>query len=62
MQVFIVAVVLIALAFAGIAIKILVKKDGQFSKSCSTIDPATGQRLGCTCGNEDSGATCDNRS
>ena len=33
------AVGLLALGFAGIAIKILVKKDGEFSGTCSSNNP-----------------------
>ena len=33
------AIALLALGFAGIAIKILVKKDGEFSGTCSSNNP-----------------------
>ncbi|MEO7264281.1 MAG: hypothetical protein ABIW38_05180 [Ferruginibacter sp.] len=33
------AIILLAFAFAGIAIKILVKKDGKFSGTCSSNNP-----------------------
>ena len=49
---------LLAIAFAFIGIKMFVKKDGKFTKQCSTIDPETGQRLGCTCGSKET--TCHN--
>ncbi|MFQ3174727.1 MAG: hypothetical protein ACI8W0_001851 [Flavobacterium sp.] len=39
MKVIIISIVLLALAFAGIAIKILVKKNGQFSGTCSSNNP-----------------------
>jgi len=26
------------------------KKGGEFKKQCSTVDPLTGERIGCTCG------------
>ena len=39
MEVFILAVVLLGLGFAGIAIKILVKKDGEFSGTCASNSP-----------------------
>ncbi|MDZ7846193.1 MAG: membrane or secreted protein [Owenweeksia sp.] len=39
MEVFILAVVLIALGFAGIAIKIWAKKDGEFSGTCASNSP-----------------------
>lgn len=39
MTVVLIAIVLVALAFAGIAIKILVKKDGKFAGTCSSNNP-----------------------
>ncbi len=33
------AILLVGLAFAGIAIKILVKKDGEFSGTCASNNP-----------------------
>ena len=33
------SIIFIALAFAGIAIKILVKKNGQFAGTCSSNNP-----------------------
>lgn len=35
MKLILLAIVLLAVAFAGIAIKILVKKDGKFAGTCS---------------------------
>jgi hypothetical protein len=43
------SIVLVALAFAGIAIKILVKKDGQFAGTCSSNNPLM-QKDGEVCG------------
>jgi hypothetical protein len=40
---------LLALAFAGIAIKILVKKDGQFAGTCASNNPML-QDEGAACG------------
>lgn len=54
------AVLLIGLAIAGIAVKMFVKKDGEFRKSCSSVDPKTGERYGCTCGKSE-GLSCDNK-
>jgi hypothetical protein len=48
-QVLLMAIVLVGLAFAGIAIKILVKKGGQFTKSCSSVDAVSGEKIGCVC-------------
>ncbi len=39
MKVILLSIVLLALAFAGIAIKILVKKDGKFAGTCSSNNP-----------------------
>ncbi len=39
MEIFLVAVVLIGLGFAGIAIKIWAKKDGEFSGTCASNSP-----------------------
>jgi len=49
LKLLIITVVLLAAAFAGIGIKMFVKKDGEFKKQCSTIDPQTGKNLGCSC-------------
>ncbi len=61
LKIFLVTVVFLALAFAGFAIKMFVKKDGEFKKQCSTINPNTGERYGCVC---DSGEDeiCQNKS
>jgi hypothetical protein len=61
LQVLIISIVLIGLAFAGIAIKILLKKNGEFKKSCSSIDPETGQVYGCSCGKAEGGLECENK-
>jgi hypothetical protein len=39
MAIILLSIVLIALAFAGIAIKILVKKNGRFAGTCSSNNP-----------------------
>ena len=57
----IISVILIAIALVGIAIKMFAKKDGEFKKACSSVDPKTGKRLGCTCGAEDGGESCENK-
>lgn len=40
---------LLGLAFAGIAVKILVKKDGQFAGTCASNNPLL-QEEGAACG------------
>lgn len=54
-------VIIVGLAIAAIAIRMFVKRDGEFKKSCSGVDPATGRRTGCTCGHGDGGEGCDNK-
>lgn len=49
LKLFILTIIVLAIAFAGFAIKMFVKKDGEFKKQCSTIDPHTGKNLGCSC-------------
>ena len=39
MKLFLLSVILIGLAFAGIAIKIWAKKDGEFSGTCASQSP-----------------------
>ena len=60
-KVILLSVILISIAVAAIAIKMFVKKDGEFKKSCSSVDPDTGKPLGCTCGHGEGGSYCDNR-
>lgn len=55
------AIVLLAIAVGGIAIKLIVKKNGEFKKSCSSIDPKTGKPADCSCGgSEEDHAKCEN--
>jgi hypothetical protein len=61
LNVLIVSIILLGLAFAGFAVKIIFQKNGEFKKSCSSIDPETGQAYGCSCGNSDGGEACENR-
>jgi rRNA maturation endonuclease Nob1 len=49
MEIFIITFVFLGLAFAGIAIKILVKKNGKFAGTCASNNPML-QEEGATCG------------
>lgn len=49
MDVFIIAVILLGLGFAGIAIKIWAKKGGEFAGTCASNNPLL-QEEGSTCG------------
>ncbi len=48
LKLILITVVLLALAFAGIAIKILVKKDGKFAGTCASNNPML-QEEGISC-------------
>ncbi len=49
MKIILLSIVLLALAFAGIAVKILLKKDGKFAGTCSRNNPRL-QKEGAVCG------------
>lgn len=49
MTVILISIFFIAIAFAGIAIKILVKKDGKFAGTCSSNNPLVQSKDG-VCG------------
>ncbi len=52
--------VLLGLGFAGIAIKIWAKKDGEFAGTCSSQNPRLkAEGIGCACGGS---GTCENTS
>jgi hypothetical protein len=59
LKLILVAIILLSLAFAGIAIKMFFFSDAEFRKSCSSIDPQSGQRLGCSCGGDEN-SSCEN--
>ena len=48
--VLIVTVLIVLLSFWGIGIKMIVKKNGEFKRHCSSVDPLTGDKHGCVCG------------
>jgi hypothetical protein len=49
MQLILLTILLLALAFGGIAIKIWAKKDGEFAGTCSSNNPLL-QEEGAVCG------------
>lgn len=49
MEVVLIAIVLLALGFGGIAIKIWAKKDGEFAGTCASNNPVL-QEEGAACG------------
>lgn len=60
LKILIITIILLALAISGIAIKMFLKKGGEFKKQCSSVDPDTGELFGCTCGKGEGGEVCDN--
>lgn len=46
LKVVLLTVAILAIAFAGIAIKILVKKDGEFAGTCASNNPLVGGKEG----------------
>lgn len=59
LKLFLAAILLIGIAFAGIAVKMFFSKDGQFKKSCSSMDPSTGKAMDCSCGGS-AESSCNN--
>ncbi len=57
------AIVLVAIAFVGIAIKMFFIKGAEFKKTCgSSVDPKTGKPMACSCSSKTEGevSQCDN--
>ena len=52
MKLFLITLGLLSLAFAGIAIKMFVRKGGEFKKQCLTIEFESGEKIGCVCDSE----------
>lgn len=48
--IFLITAILLFLSFCFIGIKMFLKKGGEFKKQCSSVDPLTGERIGCSCG------------
>lgn len=60
LKLIIISIILIGLGVAGIAIKMFLKKGGEFQKSCGSVDPVTGKRVACSCGKSE-GKHCENK-
>jgi len=56
----IMSIILLGIAFAGIAVKMFFIKDSEFRKTCGSLDSSAGARTGCTCTNE-TAASCNNK-
>ncbi len=46
-----IAFAVLLLFFAGVGIKVLVRRNGEFKRHCSGHDPYTGKQNGCACTN-----------
>jgi len=57
-QIIIISIILIGLAILGIAVKMFFIKDGQFTKTCGSVD-ALGNKVPCTCKNTEE-EKCEN--
>jgi hypothetical protein len=53
------AVGIVAMLMAGLGVKMIVKKNGEFKRHCSSMDPYTGQGAGCVCA-QAANAKCKN--
>lgn len=63
MKALIPAIILIGIAVLGIAIKMFFIKGSTFTKTCGSVDPKTGQKVACTCGDDgnENRVKCDNK-
>ncbi|MBI9034023.1 MAG: hypothetical protein JEZ03_06110 [Bacteroidales bacterium] len=62
LKLMLVSIVLVAIAFLAINIKMFVKKGGMFTKSCSSVETDDGKKVGCTCSSSSSAdhTKCEN--
>ncbi len=60
LKLLLITIVLMAVAFLALGIKMFIKKDGEFKKQCSTVDPHTGKNLGCSCEGAPGDGSCRN--
>ena len=60
LKILLLAIILVGLAWIGIAIKMFIQKDGKFTKTCGSVDPASGKMLPCSCETKKA-LTCENQ-
>lgn len=60
LKILLLAILLVGLAWIGIAIKMFIQKDGKFTKSCGSVDPGTGKMMPCSC-ETSKAAVCENQ-
>ncbi|HPG33818.1 MAG: membrane or secreted protein [Lentimicrobiaceae bacterium] len=62
LKIVLLTILIVGLSIAGIAIKMFFKKGGEFRKSCGSVDPTTGMKIGCSCGAGGEGnGSCKNK-
>ena len=44
-----ISILVVALCMAGLGVKMIFKKNGEFKRYCNSVDPKTGLRSGCQC-------------
>lgn len=59
LQLVLISIILVAIALAGLAIKMFFLKGGELKKQCGSVDPKTGNRLSCSCQSEEK-VKCEN--
>jgi hypothetical protein len=59
LKLIIITLIIIGIVVVGFAIKMFVKRDSEFKKSCSSNDPTSGEKKSCTCHNTPE-QTCNN--
>ena len=59
MKLFILVLSIITFVFLAFAIKMFFKKNGEFKKSCSSVNPNTGEKFDCSCGGIEDHESCE---
>jgi len=60
LKILLLAVMLVGLAWAAIAIKMFVSKNGRFTRNCGSVDPVSGKPIPCSC-EMNKPSTCENK-
>jgi hypothetical protein len=61
LKLLLITIALVGLAFTGFAVKMFFRKNGTFVKSCGSVDPVSGKRMACSCGEAGGGEKCRNK-
>ena len=60
LKILLLTIAVLAIAFAGFAIKMFFKKDGEFKKQCTSVDTESGDKLDCSCKGQPKDSSCNN--